>query len=135
MSGKYDDIIHLPHHVSSTRPQMPLSDRAAQFAPFAALRGYEAAVQETARRTEEKRELTEDARQELDAALRRIRECLPEKPQVRITWFVPDPRKDGGAYITHEGAAAQLLPLEQLLVLEDGTRIGIGDIAKIEWVL
>lgn len=72
MSGKYDDIINLPHHVSATRPRMPLTDRAAQFALFAALRGYEATVRETARRTEERRELTEETRQELDAALRRI---------------------------------------------------------------
>ncbi len=134
MSGKYDDIINLPHHVSATRPRMPLTDRAAQFAPFAALRGYEAAVRETARRTEEKRELAEETRQELDTALHRIRERLAEKPRVRVTWFVPDPRKDGGAYITREGAAAQLLPLERLLVLADGTRIGIGDIAQIEWI-
>lgn len=131
MSGPYDDLLNLPHHVSATRPRMPKADRAAQFAPFAALRGYEAAVQETARETEEMRELSDDARQELDATLRCLQSRLAESPRIRVTWFVPDDRKDGGAYHTQEGRLRQLHPAGRL-TLEDGEEIEVRNVWKIK---
>ena len=84
MTGKYDDIIHLPHHVSSKRPQMPTSDRAAQFSPFAALTGYDDAIQETGRLTEQKIELDEEALQELNERFNILQEQLHEQPEVRL---------------------------------------------------
>ena len=83
--GKYDDIIGLPHHVSSTRPHMPMLDRAAQFQPFRALTGYEDAVQETARYTDEKVELTEDEKALLDMELQRLSDDIASRPQVTLT--------------------------------------------------
>ena len=88
--GKYDDIIHLPHHVSNTRAHMPMLDRAAQFMPFRALTGYEDAVHETARHTDEKIELTEDEKTVLDVKLQRLADDLANQPLVTLTWFQPD---------------------------------------------
>ena len=95
--GNYDDIIDLPHHVSSTRPRMPMIDRAAQFQPFRALTGYEDAVRETARLTDRRIELTEEEKARLDAALQRLMDSISSRPQVSVTWFQPDKRKAGGA--------------------------------------
>ena len=99
MRGKYDDIINLPHHVSITRPHMPMRDRAAQFMPFRALTGYEDAVRETARLTEERVELTEEERSVLDGKLQKLVDALPGHPAVTLTYFQPDKRKAGGAYV------------------------------------
>ena len=101
--GEYDDIIGLPHHVSSTRPHMPMLDRAAQFQPFRALTGYEDAVQETARYTDEKVELTEDEKALLDMELQRLSDDIANRPQVTLTYFRSDKRKAGGAYVTTTG--------------------------------
>ena len=95
--GNYDDIIDLPHHVSETHPPMSRADRAAQFSPFAALTGYDAAVRETARMTERRIELDEGVKAELNARLNCILEHLSEHPQVSITYFMPDEKKSGGA--------------------------------------
>ena len=103
MKGAYDDIINLPHHVSATRPHMSMGDRAAQFAPFAALTGYEDAVREAARLTEERVELTEDAQAALDARLRLLADGSMAGKAVTLTWFQPDARKSGGAYVTATG--------------------------------
>ena len=91
----YDDIIHLPHHVSQNHPQMSMHDRAAQFAPFAALTGYEAAVRETARLTAEKRELDAQEAEELNRRLTELAARLPDHPEVTVEYFVPDDRKAG----------------------------------------
>ena len=99
-SNKYDKIINLPHHVSSTRPHMSMIDRAAQFSPFAALTGYDAAVRETARLTEQKIELDEYEKAALDQRILLLQEHLKELPEVTITHFVPDERKDGGKYVS-----------------------------------
>ena len=92
MNTPYDDIIHLPHHVSQNHPQMPLRDRAAQFAPFAALTGYEAVVGETARLTASKRELDAQEAEELNRQLAVVIEHLSERPEVTVEYFVPDER-------------------------------------------
>ena len=103
MKTPYDDIIHLPHHVSQNHPQMPMLDRAAQFAPFAALTGYEAAVGETARLTAERRELDPQEAEELNRRLSELVARLPDHPEVTVEYFVPDNRKAGGAYVTMTG--------------------------------
>ena len=130
--GNYDDIIDLPHHVSSTRPRMPMIDRAAQFQPFRALTGYEDAVQETARLTDRRMELTEEEKARLDAALQRLMDSISSRPQVSVTWFQPDKRKAGGAYVTTTGRLKKIDDLEGVLILLGGERIVIEDILDIQ---
>ena len=131
-NGDYDDIIDLPHHVSTTRPRMSRLDRAAQFAPFAALTGYGAAIKETARLTDERAELGEYELMELNAGIHMLMECIDEHPQVKITYFKPDERKDGGAYLTVKSRAKRLNEYERFILLEDETEIPFDDIYKIE---
>ena len=131
MTTPYDDIIHLPHHVSRNHPQMPLRDRAAQFAPFAALTGYEAAVGETARLTAERRELDPQEAEELNRQLAAVIEHLSEHPEVTVEYFVPDERKAGGAYVTATGRVRHVSVPEKTLVLEAGTVIPMDDIAAL----
>lgn len=128
MKGAYDDIINLPHHVSATHPHMPMKDRAAQFAPFAALTGYEDAVREAAQLTEGKVELTEDAQAALDAKLRPLTDGSMTGKEVTLTWFQPDARKSGGTYVTTTGILKRVDPYEKSMVLADGRRIPIADI-------
>ena len=130
--GNYDDIINLPHHVSSTRPRMPMIDRAAQFQPFRALTGYEDAVRETARLTDRRIELTEEEKARLDAALQRLMDSISSRPQVSVTWFQPDKRKAGGAYVTTTGRLKKIDDLEGVLILLGGERIVIEDILDIQ---
>ena len=127
--GAYDDIIHLPHPTSPRHPRMPMIDRAAQFSPFQALTGYGEAIQETARLTGEKVELTEDEKTVLDEKLRLLTDTGSE---AAFTYFQPDSRKSGGAYITILGKIKKLVLLEGRLVLSDGTAIPIDDILEIE---
>ena len=129
--NKYDDIIDRDHHVSRVHPPIPVADRAAQFAPFAALTGFGAAITETARRTEAKIQLDECAKAELDEHLRGIEACLPETPAVSITYFVADEKKDGGAYVTVPGRVKKLDSLAKTVVLTDGTVIFMDDIYAI----
>ena len=135
MKGAYDDIIHLPHHVSSRRPQMPMSDRAAQFSPFAALTGYDDAIRETGRLTEQKILLDEEALARLDEKFRLLQDHLKEYPEIRVTYFKPDERKDGGAYLTVSGAIRKLRNFEREILLYDGTRIPMDDILEMESLL
>lgn len=128
----YDDMIHLPHHVSATRPHMPISDRAAQFAPFAALTGHNAAMKETARFTEEKAELDENAKAILDKKLRKVQEILAERPEITVTYFQPDNAKSGGSYVTVTGNVKKIDVYGQFLELTDGLRIPIDEIFGIE---
>ena len=127
--GAYDDIIHLPHPTSVRHPRMPMIDRAAQFTPFQALTGYGEAIQETARVTEEKAELTEEEKVVLDEKLRVLTDAGNEAV---FTYFLPDGKKSGGAYVTVLGAIKKLDPLEGQLVLSDGTAIPIDDILEIQ---
>lgn len=128
---EYDDIIDLPHHQSATRPHMSVHDRAAQFSPFAALTGYEAAVSETARLTEGKIELDEDAREALDEKLQFLQESAGGQ-QVSVTYFQPDIRKKGGAYLSVSGIIKKINTYERVIVLEDGTTISVDDILDIQ---
>lgn len=130
--SRYDDIIRLPHHVSDKRPQMSMHDRAAQFSPFAALTGYDDAVKETGRLTDEKQEISEDALELLDRRLRIVEENLSAKPELTITYFEPDARKQGGAYIVKTGVVKRIDGYERRLVLEDGTAVPIDDILLLE---
>ena len=132
MTNPYDDIIHLPHHVSKEHPHMPLRDRAAQFSPFAALVGYEEVVAESARRTTAKRELDESEKAELDRRLAVIAVHLAEKPEIEVEYFVRDARKDGGEYVSKKGIVARIRPVERKLMLADGTAIPLQDIAGID---
>ena len=128
---EYDDIINLPHHQSSTRLHMSVHDRAAQFSPFAALTGYEAAVSETARLTEGKIDLDEDAREALDEKLQFLQESAGGQ-QVSVTYFQPDIRKKGGAYLTVSGIIKKVNNYERVIVMEDGTSISVDDILDIQ---
>ena len=130
--GKYDDIIDLPHYVSETHPPMSRADRAAQFSPFAALTGYDAAVRETARVTERRIELDEGVKAELNARLNCILEHLPEHPQVSLTYFVPDEKKSGGAYRTVTGTVRKLDSFAKTLTLTDGTVVPMEEMVHVE---
>ena len=128
MSGRYDDIIDLPHPVSQRHPQMPLADRAAQFSPFAALTGLDAALQETARLTDQRITLDEYEQAELDKMLQALREAAPQHPAVEITYFQPDARKAGGQYVTSVGHVKRIAEYEQQLILTEGTSIPLAEI-------
>lgn len=132
MKSPYEDIIHLSRPISKNHPPMSMQDRAAQFSPFAALTGYDAAVAETARLTETALELDVDAQAELSEKLLILQRRLSQAPQITITHFVPDNRKAGGTYVTTTGALRRLDNLNQWLLLDDGTRIFFGDIASLD---
>ena len=130
--GNYDDIIDLPHHVSATRPHMPMLDRAAQFQPFRALTGYEDAVRETARLTDQRVELTDEEKARLDAILQTLADSIGSRPQVILTYFQPDKKKAGGAYATATGQLKKIDDIEGILILVGGARIMIEDILDIQ---
>lgn len=130
MKTPYDDIIHLPHHVSRNHPQMPHRDRAAQFAPFAALTGYEASVGETARLSVERRELDAQEAAELNRRLTDLAARLKDRPEVTIEYFVPDDRKAGGAYVTVTGRMRHISVAKMTLVM-DGTEIPMEDVDSV----
>ena len=139
MTGPYDDIISLPHPTSAKHPRIPLSDRAAQFAPFAAqfapfaaLSDHSAALAETARLTDQRMELDKDARAALDLKQQLLLERIKERPEITVTWFQPDAKKDGGRYIVSTGRLKRIHEADQVLILADGLRIPIGDIVELE---
>lgn len=129
---KYEDMINLPHHVSSVHPQMDILARAAQFAPFAALTGYDAAIRETARLTDKEIELDEAAKEILDEKLQIVRESIPEQPVIEITYFKPDLNKSGGAYETILGEVKKIDEVSHSLIMQDGLRIRINRILNVE---
>ena len=128
----YEDILNLPHHVSKTRPQMSMLDRAAQFSPFAALTGYDDAIKETGRLTDEKIEMDEDRKAALDMKQAYLIEMIDEQPEISITYFLPDAKKSGGAYVTVTGNLKRFDEYERLLILTDGKKIPMDDISDIE---
>ena len=129
---RYDDIINLPHHVSTTHAPMPVADRAAQFSPFAALTGYEDAIDETARLTQDWIELDENEKERLNEKFQQIREQLPTHPQVIFTYFEPDQKKQGGAYLTVEGRVKKIDEYRGVFILEDGREVLIESIVDVE---
>ena len=132
MKSKYDEIMGLPHHVSKTRPQMPMSDRAAQFAPFAALTGYDSAIKETGRLTDERIELDEEALTALDMRYQLLMDAFDDAPEVTITYFQADERKAGGKYITATGAVKKVDDYERLITMQDGAKIPMDDVLSID---
>ena len=132
MSDEYKDIINLPHHVSSKRPQMPMLDRAAQFSPFASLTGYDDAIHETGRLTDEKIDLSEEDKKTLDRKQQILSEKLSDHPALTITYFVPDAKKSGGAYVTKDGNLKKIDEFERWMMLTDGTKIPLDDVSDIE---
>ena len=132
MYDNYYDIKQFSRPYYDDHPQMSISDRAAQFSPFAALTGYDAAVDETARYTEIREELTEDEVNKLNDDLNRLLDMLDERPEIRVTYFVPDKRKSGGSYKTKIGIVKKIDEYQKILVLEDGCRIPLEDISEIE---
>ena len=132
MRTDYDDIINLPHHVSSTRPQMSMIDRAAQFSPFAALTGYDAAIKETGRLTDEKIELDEEALSNLNMKFQILFEKLDEQPDIAITYFKPDETKSGGAYLITTDKIKKVDEYERIITTANGTKIPMDDVINLE---
>lgn len=130
--NSYDDIINMPHHVSKNHPQMTIYNRAAQFSSFAALTGYEEAIKETARMTDEKIELDENMKNELDRVLMFLHEHQTEHPEVKITYFKKDEIKSGGSYETVTGNLKKIDTYAKKLVLTNELVISIIDIVKVE---
>ncbi|MDE6957841.1 MAG: YolD-like family protein [Lachnospiraceae bacterium] len=129
---KYADMLNLSHPVSRKHPPMSIADRAAQFAPFAALTGHGAAIRETARLTDTKIELDESLQSVLDKQLQELRKHVKKMPEVSFTYFLPDVQKNGGMYVTVTGKVKKIDEYENEIVLEDGTRIQIDDVLAIE---
>ena len=132
MNHQYDDILSLPRPVSPSHPPMPLIDRAAQFSPFAALTGFEAAVQEAARLTEVRPELDESRKEQLNARLQILKACSRERPQAEICYFKPDERKTGGACVTITGTVKKVDDFTRRVTMADGTVIPMEDILDIK---
>lgn len=132
MSGKYDDIIALPHHVSRKRAPMSMTDRAAQFSPFAALTGYDAAIAETGRLTEGYVDLGEGSKEALNEKLKLLQAAQQAQPEVTVTYFCPDERKQGGSYRTVSGRIKKVDAVGQRLLFTDGTRIPFEMLLSVE---
>ena len=130
--GKYDDIINLPHHVSPTRPHMSVRDRAAQFAPFAALTGYGDAIDETARLTGKKIELDDEKKRAIELRLIAAFENSDVSPTVTVTHFRPDEKKTGGEYVKTVGKIKKIDETEKTVLMSDGKKISIDDISDVE---
>lgn len=132
MTHAYDDILHLPHPTSPKHPRMPVKDRAAIFSPFAALTGHGAAIEEATRLTEQRIELEEDAKEKLDRKQQFLENIAAEHPEITVTWFLPDEKKDGGSYVTHSGKLKKTDNMNRVIVMMDGTKIPLDDIIEIE---
>lgn len=128
---EYEDIINLPHHVSKKHPHMSLEARAAQFAPFAALTGYDDQVKEVARLTNERKEIADGLKMILDEKIQEIIKNISKKPRVTITYFVPDSRKQGGKYVTVTGNIAKIDEFKHHIIFENKTEIPINEIIEI----
>ena len=127
--GKYDDIINLPHHVSDYHKPMPIENRAAQFAPFAALSGHDDAIMETYRVTDNFKELTEDEKKRIST---KLRFAIENKAKIRLTYFIPDKKKKGGSYKSFDGEIRKWIEEENLLLMDKGIHIPIMFISEIK---
>ena len=128
----YSDIINMPHHVSNNRPQMSIRDRAAQFAPFAALTGYDDAVRETARQTNQKIELLDEQVAILNEKILFLIEKIKDNLEITITYFIPDKKKEGGAYATVKGIIKKIDEYNKLIILNDGREIMMDSIFDLQ---
>lgn len=129
--NNYEDIINLPHHISKKRPQMPMSDRAAQFAPFAALTGYEENIKEATRLTDKRIEIDEERKLILNDKLQIIINNIKNEPSITFTYFVYDKKKSGGKYIKKTGIVKKINVLQGYITLADKTKIPIEEIIDI----
>ena len=133
MKEDYSDIINLPHHESRNHPQMPMEARAAQFAPFAALTGYDAVIHETARLTDRQVELDVYDNERLNRIFLELMDSLEKHPVVAVSYFKPDEHKAGGAYMTVSGKLKKIDTYEQIMKMEDGTVIPIDNIMDLQF--
>lgn len=132
MANDYQDIINNPHHTSKTRKRMSGLNRAAQFAPFAALTGYDASIYEAARLTESRIELDDKAIEILNMKLNFLKEHIKDQPEIIVTYFVPDTKKDGGAYVEYSGAIRVINEIQKTIIFTDRTTIKIEMILDIQ---
>ena len=130
--GEYDDLIYLPHPVSRKHPPMSAMDRAAQFSPFSALTGYEAVLREAGRLTDSRAELSEYSRDILDQKQQLLLDAAPTHPEINVTYFIPDRRKQGGAYWTLKGNLKKIDLARRVIILLDGTEVSLDDVADIQ---
>lgn len=130
--SRYADMLDLPHHISETRAQMSLHDRAAQFAPFAALTGYEDAIEEMGRLTDLQTELDENRKENLNGQIRLLLDIISAQPEVEITWFAEDERKQGGKYLTSHGRLLKHDAISNTLTVSGIGEIKIENIYQIE---
>lgn len=128
----YEDIVNLPRHISKIHPQATMADRAARFSPFAAISGYEDMVKEAARVIEERIDISDATKELLNEKLNMIIEFLDEEPEVTITYFEPDKKKDGGAYISITGTVKRIDEYERIVLMSDDKKIRIEEIYAIE---
>lgn len=129
---RYDDMIDLSHHVSTKRPHMSLYDRAAQFSAFKALTGYEDCVTEAARLTGERIELDDASLSFLNGKIQILQDEIKSRPNITVTYFVPDKKKDGGKYVTFSGSIKRIDEVERTIIFSDGRTILIDDVIGIE---
>jgi len=132
MTDDYSDIIDLPHHVSTVHPPQPMDKRAAQFSPFAALTGYDDAVEETARYTDRKQTLEEEEKAKINAVLHSLLADIKEQPAVCLEYFVPDPFKQGGRYVSTEAAVKKIDTYRRCILLSSGKEIPFDDLFRLE---
>ena len=130
-NGEYDDIINMPHHVSKKHPPMSKEIRAAQFAPFAALTGYDDQVKETARLTNERKEIAEGLKLVINEKIKKIQAEIHLKPEIEVTYFIPDLKKQGGKYVTVKGNVRKVDEYRQLIIFEDKREIPVQEIIEI----
>ena len=130
MTTQYDDIIRLPHHVSSSRPRMSAIDRAAQFSPFAALTGYDTSIKESARLTDARIELDDSQKEEISEKLRLVTGQLDA--EIKITYFLPDTKKTGGKYVLAAGAVKKVDEYERMIIMGDGKQIPIDEVIDVD---
>ena len=130
MTGQYDDIIHLPHHVSSTRPRMSAIDRAAQFSPFAALTGYDASIKESARLTDARIELDDSQKEEIGEKLRLV--TGQPDAEIKVTYFLPDTKKTGGKYVLAAGTVKKVDEYERMIIMGGGKQIPIDEVIDVD---
>ena len=133
MTDDYSDIINLPHHVSKNHPQMSREARAAQFAPFAALTGYDDVIHETARLTDEQVELEEHDNNRLNRKFAELTDAMEEHPKITVTYFKPDELKAGGAYVSITGTLKKVDTYEHLMIFDDGNEIPIAHIVDLQF--
>lgn len=129
--GKYDDIINMPHHISKKHPRMTLENRSAQFAPFAALTGYDDQIKETGRTTDRKIDITDEIKNDLNTKLQIIQEKINIKPEVTITYFIPDSKKEGGSYKTVNSNVLKIDKYKQKIILKGNNDVAISEIVGI----